>query len=124
MCGDRDNDAREMAGRSGAAAIELELAEAAKTFDALAVAAKLRDSALDNGDDLASALEAVRKQKPQMIQREGEAYMQFADTPVEQPIKKTDVSEEAGSGGCGMEIHWFLDDRGSTVVAGVSLYLE
>ena len=112
-----------MAGRSGSAAIEVELAEAAKSFDAPSVAAKLRDSALDNADDLASALEALRDSKPQMIRREGEHYMQFAEAPTDS-IKRTDVSEEAGCSGFGMEIHWFVDDRGGTVIAGVSLYLE
>ena len=110
-----------MAGRSGAAAIEVELAEAATSFDALAVAAKLRASALDNREDLALALEAVREQKPQMIKREGECYMQYAEGD---SVKRTDVSEEAGSVGCGMEIHWIVDDRGGTALAGISLYLE
>lgn len=112
-----------MAGRSGSAAIEVELAEAAKSFDAPTVAAKLRDSALDDGDDIATALEAMRDHKPQMIRREGEHYMLFAEAPADS-IKRTDVSEEAGCSGFGMEVHWFVDDRGATVVAGVSLYLE
>ena len=112
-----------MAGRSGSAAIEVELAEAAKSFDAPTVAAKLRDSALDDGDDIATALEAMRDHKPQMIRCEGEHYMLFAEAPADS-IKRTDVSEEAGCSGFGMEVHWFVDDRGATVVAGVSLYLE
>lgn len=108
-----------MAGRSGAAAIEVALREAAASFDAHALANKLRGSAMPDGAALASALEPLHGQKPVLQQREGELYLEYAAVPDSVTLKRADVSTLAASGGHGVEL--LLN---GTSVVGVSIYLE
>ena len=56
--------AEEMAGRSGAAALEVALQEAATGFDARALAKTVRSGARPDAEALASALEAAQSRTP------------------------------------------------------------
>ena len=61
-----------MAGRSGAAALEVALQEAATGFDARALAQTLRSGARPDAEALASALEAAQSRTPLIQPREFE----------------------------------------------------
>jgi len=105
-----------MAGRSGAAAIEMELRETAKHFSATRLARAIRaGDAPDHA--LADALEAVGTTMPQIERREGEIFLAFCiDT--QEPTRKVDCTAIYGAL-CGTEVH-MLHER----ALGVSLYLE
>lgn len=109
-----------MAGRSGAAAIEVALREAATSFDGRALAEFLR---LTN-PSVANALEAAsREQTGKLEPREGELYLAFAAVPENARVTREDVSQSAGAVGHGVELQLFAGDS-SLVLAGVSFYLE
>ena len=61
-----------MAGRSGAAALEVALQEAATGFDARALAKTVRSGARPDAEALASALEAAQSRTPLIQPREFE----------------------------------------------------
>ena len=109
-----------MAGRSGAAAIEVALGEAAASFDAAALATQLRSSSVRDAQALASALEAVQG-RPAVQTRDGECYLEFVAIAEDAEVRRADVSAAYTGGSLGHGVEVLL--VGSSVV-GVSLYLE
>ena len=105
-----------MAGRSGAAAIEMELREAAASF--VKFVPTLAKQLESKNADLAKSLLAVKDQKPTNMRQEDEMYLQYTEA-AEATITKSDVTDEFGEIAYGVEIHC----NGSQVV-GVSLYLQ
>ena len=105
-----------MAGRSGAAAIEVELRDAAQRFDAKQLAERVRKSGGD--ETLAAALDAVVSETPQFERREGEVFLAFR-AGSEQAARRMDCTAASGLRGCGLEV-LLLDGS----VLGVSFYLE
>eukprot|EP00310_Coccolithus_braarudii_P002216 CAMPEP_0183360154 /NCGR_PEP_ID=MMETSP0164_2-20130417/54474_1 /TAXON_ID=221442 /ORGANISM="Coccolithus pelagicus ssp braarudi, Strain PLY182g" /LENGTH=110 /DNA_ID=CAMNT_0025534449 /DNA_START=39 /DNA_END=371 /DNA_ORIENTATION=- len=109
-----------MAGRSGAAAIEVELRDAAAGFDPRQLATRVRVSSLSDAAVLADALNVASTLTPQLIRREGEAYLAFgelsSDTPLARRIDCTALY--GGAAGFGIEVHLSGD-----FVIGVSIYL-
>lgn len=106
-----------MAGRSGAAVIEVELREAATSFDVVRLARAVRRTAAPPDHVLADALEAVGSTVPQMDRREGEILLTFGNG-TEEPTHKIDCTTLYGAM-CGTEVHML-----HTQVIGVSFYLE
>jgi hypothetical protein len=110
-----------MAGRSGAAAIESELREAASKFDCKTLAASVRKSNDQSHDEaLASALEALSSTTPCFDRREGELLWELDDA-ADSAVRKVDCTSLCGLSGCGLEVQ-LSESRG--VIVGVSLYLE
>ena len=105
-----------MAGRSGAAAIEMELREAAASF--VKFVPTLAKQLESKNADLAKSLLAVKDQKPTNIRREDEMYLQYTEA-AEATIAKFDVTDEFGDVAYGVEIHCNCSQ-----VVGVSLYLQ
>ena len=106
-----------MAGRSGAAAIEMELRAAAVDFcEALP---RLSKSLRQTDSQLADGLLAIDGVKPAMERREDELFLTFAPAVDASHVQKTDVSHEFGRIPHGVEIH-STEGR----VLGVSLYLQ
>ncbi len=109
-----------MAGRSGAAAIEMELREAAEAFSKQVprLAERLRGS----NAALAESLFALLGRKPRLERLEAELYLHFADGPAEQ-LDKVDITDELsyefGEVPYGVEVQ-----SSDGVVYGVSLYLQ
>ena len=104
-----------MAGRSGAAAIEMELREAAANF--VTFVPTLAKQLQSTNAELATSLIAVKETKPTVVRREDEMYLQYAEAVDD--ITKFDVSSEFGEIAYGVEIQC----NGSRVI-GVSLYLQ
>ena len=105
-----------MAGRSGAAAIEIELREAASKFDARTLAQRIRSGSTPD-EVLAAALDAISSAQPQADRREGELFLAFAaDVDVTRRVEVTSLCDVRGYG---VEVH-LCSDR----VTGVSIYLE
>ena len=106
-----------MAGRSGAAALEVALQEAATGFDARALAKTVRSGARPDAEALASALEAVQSSTPLIQPREFECYLEYAAVANDVPVQRADVSMAGASHGVELSLL-----EGALV--GVSLYLE
>ena len=109
-----------MAGRSGAATIEVALREAAQNFNAKQLADLVRKSSdPDASEALAAALEAAALQKPRLERREGEVWLEFASP--KDSARRMDCSSLLSSVGYGVEVLYDPDER---VFYGVSFYLE
>lgn len=114
-----------MAGRSGAAALEIEMREAVAKFDARAMAAEIRrggDANSLSAQAAASALEAAHGVKPQLHQREGELFLEYATAPAGAQLTKHDIPAD----GYGIELQYCSEGAsgsGCTLI-GVSMYLE
>ena len=106
-----------MAGRSGAAALEVALQEAATGFNARALAKTVRSGARPDAEALASALEAVQSRTPLIQPREFECYLEYAAVADGAPVRRADVSTAGASHGVELSLL-----EGALV--GVSLYLE
>ena len=109
---------RLMAGRSGAAAIEVELREAAKSFNARELAGRVR-AAPTPDEELAAALDAIASATPSIDRREGELFLSFGDPASDGATRRIDCSELCAPCGYGMEVHLHKQR-----VVGVSIYLE
>ena len=105
-----------MAGRSGAAALEVALQEAATGFNARALAKTVRSGARPDAEALASALEAVQSRTPLIQPREFECYLEYAAVADGAPVRRADVSTAGASNGVELSLL-----EGALV--GVSLYL-
>lgn len=108
-----------MAGRSGAAAIEMELRAAAVDFCEAEALQRLSKSLRQTDPQLADGLLAINGVKPAIERREDELFLTFAAANAARVIQKTDVSHEFGAIPYGIEIH----SHAGTVL-GVSLYLQ
>jgi hypothetical protein len=108
-----------MAGRSGAAAIEMELRAAAVDFCEAEALQRLSKSLRQTDPQLADGLLAINGVKPGIERREDELFLTFAAANAARGIQKTDVSHEFGAIPYGIEIH----SHAGTVL-GVSLYLQ
>ena len=107
-----------MAGRSGAAAIEVELREAAKSFDARELAGRVRAASTPD-EELADALDAIVSATPSIDRREGEVFLSFADPVGDGATRRVDCSALCAPCGYGMEVQLHQQR-----VVGVSIYLE
>ena len=108
-----------MAGRSGAALIDVELREAARTFDAAAMAKLVRTRSAAGDDEVAAALDAVGDGKPERIERlEGEMLAHFGAAP-DGDVRKCDVTELCAVDGYGIELQ-----LSAARLARVSFYQE
>ena len=111
-----------MAGRSGAAAVEVELREAATRFDAKELAACVHAAAAndDKWREIAAALDSVSAIAPHVERGEGEAFLRFAEAADGASLRRVDCTELVGESlGFGLELLL----NGEQLV-GVSLYLE
>ena len=106
-----------MAGRSGAAAIEVELREAARKFDAHKVAQRIRAGSTPD-EVLAAALDAIGSVSPRAHRREGEMFLAFGDESA-CGTRRVEVTSLCDAHGYGVEVH-LRDDH----VVAVSIYLE
>ena len=109
-----------MAGRSGAAAIEIALREAATSFDVRTTAQRLRA----RGDiHLADALELAAKPSPTVDRREGECLLVFnsvgdgASTPCKMDL--SDICSVAV--GCSVEIAYCSEPEWRVLTVGFFL---
>ena len=110
-----------MAGRSGAAAIEMELRDAAKALNFAKIALAVRP----NNAALADGLDSLNGLTPKLTRTEDELFVRFSEVPDEQhEVRKLDVSEDLfPDAAYGVEIQSFADG-GTERVIGVSLYLQ
>ena len=106
-----------MAGRSGAAALEVALQEAATGFDAQALANAMRSGTRPDAEALASALEAVQSRTPRIQPREFECYLEYTAVANGAPVRRADVSMAGATHGVELSLL-----EGALV--GVSFYLE
>jgi len=109
-----------MAGRSGAAALEIELREAARSFQdnlpALILHLQSNHSAI--AASLARAARAGAP-PPTLERREDELYLAYSTAVAAAHVERTDVSTAFGELGCGVELH----TSGGTLL-GASFYLQ
>ena len=107
-----------MAGRSGAAAIEVALGEAAAAFDPRALADAIRRSSLPDGEALATGLEGVQSIRPCIKPKDGECYLEYGAVDAGAAARRVDCAQACPSASHGVEVHLV-----GTAVVGVSLYL-
>ena len=106
-----------MAGRSGAAAMEVALREVAASFDASKLGAQL----VSSDPAVAAALIAI-KHKPFIEMREGECYLEYSSAPEGGVVRRKDVTPVSGAAGHGVEL-LLVGDEPCTLI-GVSLFVE
>ena len=108
-----------MAGRSGAAAIEMELRDAAKAF--CEAVPQLSTALRPTNPRLADGLLAIEGASPSIQRKEDELFLTFAAAEVHNAaaLHKIDVSDQFGDIPYGIELH-----TAEGVVLGVSLYLQ
>ena len=109
-----------MAGRSGAAAIEMELRDAATNFIEFlpTLVRQLQSSDAALAESLAAC---ITNRTPTRDRREDELLLWFVPTPPDAAaLRKTDVSDEFGVIAYGVEI--MRSDDGTVV--GASIYLQ
>ena len=111
-----------MAGRSGAAAIEMELRDAAKALNFARIAVFVRPS----NAALADGLDALQGLTPRLTRTEDELFVAFSEVDglEKKNLRKLDVSNDLFSEAAyGVEIQSVAADGGERVI-GVSLYLQ
>lgn len=98
-----------MAGRSGAALIEMELREAAQRIDPRALAEGVRKRAKPGEDALAAALDALGEAdaKPRIERLDGEvlAHFDLLSADAGASVQKFDVTELCAADGYSVEVH-------------------
>ena len=112
-----------MAGRSGAAALEIALREAANSFDPKVLGAKLRQSNSPDDTALANLLDGIASMTPVLERRDGEVVLSFCGASVE-VARRVDISDLCCANGYGVELVVAAGNDQAEVVVRVSFYEE